>query len=1009
MAKNPLSSPGEDESPDDIARLDELLSAEEAFPPEQRGVGLVAFADQLREANRSPATAVRALEAALPVLKNLLLRGLSYMLLAYFNKHNRSQARQLAEEALRCFKALEGDPHKKWAECMTYQLLGDLANLEGQQEVAGRLAEKALDLAQEIDNPQGQILAQSLAHRLIAQITIDAEVACRHAELALELAQEASSPRNQILAHDLLAEGYLSLGDLDKAQHHAECELEYARSLDSRNDEYDALLVLAKISLRRRHFQSVEEQVEKARDVTRHSRDSGREGNEFLVLGLASWYQGRLSESRERLNHALRSAEASGDSMLQGNVFLILGELERRHDDYGTALRHTERALDLFKEAHDPIGQGNAHQLIGELATAERLGVERASYHINQALNFAKITGNIAGQQSALVTLSQLALQGADGHALKAARDHAQAALAMAQRTGDLLGLGNAHQVLGEILYASGTSGQSREHLEEALEQASTAGNFLGMTRAHWALSKLLNSGGNKPEALEHALAAVRNRDVMRLQLGSAASRAAFLTSSEELNEWALTLAAELEDGIAALEVAEAGRGEALAELLHRSARGESETPPRVRALLSEIEELEFETAAHSDVADPSVLVPAPTSVGNWRLHEGEQEERRRSLYQELGELTGNAFRDIFTAEPMSAHTLRRRLPPDAHTLILCALPGWWKESNFPLFRIWIPPAPAEPVVEKGELTKERIGWLEDLTNARGGIYLQGSITLSDPEHRWSVDLAKELLPAELRRQLTSVKPEGEEPEKLIIVPSGELWAMPFAALRLGEHYLIDHAVLTLLPSLRMLPSAEQRQEERNRLRREERLRAVAYLHSDVTEHLKLDSLRTAYDLQVLNNPSSLRREFHVKDGYQLAVLVAHGDDQPGLRQSLRLQDSPVERLSAAQLLDCHLPPHLVLGACWSGAQSFAFGEEPIGLPAVALTRGAKFVTAALYPVGIETTAAILKDYLGELVMGLPPAEALRKVQRNYAAGEHGESKRMPWYWAGLVTITRAP
>ncbi|MGW7463805.1 CHAT domain-containing protein [Streptomyces xantholiticus] len=877
---------------------------------------------------------------------------------------------------------------KVWGRCLVYALLGDIYREDGRREQALESAQMASTLARQIDEP----LVHSLALRQVAQLTDNMETASSYAEEALSAAIEANNMREVILDHDLLAEFYLGLRDLPKARQHAEGELLTARRVSSPSDEYDAFLLLAKLSLAENSLDQAAEYVNRAFGISSYSPDVLRESQALIILGQTSWRTGYWHEAHTRINRACRISESSNDPMGCGTSHLLLSELERANHDLESASDHANQALSYAEESRDLVGQGNAHQVIGELLSHD-LQREQAIQHAQKALHFATVTGNAVGEGNAHLLLARLYLDGEDP---ESAKHNAQIALDLGTQSEDAIGQSNARALIGESLYSSGAAADARKHLEKALEQGEETGDIFVTLRAHWILSKVLTEGETPqfPAALRHVMEAIKMREIWRMRLGAASARSRVVSSSEELTEWALRLAKKNGDGWTALEISETARAEALAELLAQYSQGEMELPTQAREIISEIEDAH--TAANMADAESSTAVPNTASSSNSRIE---------SLYRQLGDLVGNAFGDALAAPPISMEVLRGKLPHDSHTLLISAYPGWWKDPYFPFFTVWVPPSGREPVIKEGELTKEQVDWLYSLTNARGGDYSQGSLLLMDSCHPWRTELSEALLPSGLRSELEATDTDaGHIPPDLLIIPSGELWGLPFAALDVGGEYLIKKAALSLAPSVRLLgPPAPG--EDRGLDNRSAKPSGIIYLHEDATPFPSIDELANSYSLQEVDAPIRLREELRQSGSkYKLALLVVHGDNQQGLKHGLRLRDHPSERLSAAQLLGYRLPPYLVLGACWSGWQSFAFGEEPIGLPTVALTRGARYVTAALYPVGIDTAATILRDYVLGISSGTPPSRALRNAQLNFARND--ERDPAPWHWAGFTTIT---
>ncbi|MGW2587039.1 CHAT domain-containing protein [Streptomyces virginiae] len=640
----------------------------------------------------------------------------------------------------------------------------------------------------------------------------------------------------------------------------------------------------------------------------------------------------------------------------------MLGEMIRR-DDPGAARWHVEQSLTVATAVKDAQALGLAHYLLADLVGTS--DPEEARAHSLQALTFAEATEDLVTQANVHHLLGELALE----EDLEQARQQAHRALTLAEAAGSVTIAASAHMLSARVILAG--------------------------PREQW------------PAALEPALAAVRQRERLRLRLGSAADRAQFLARTENWDRIALSLAVIRKDGNTGLELAEIGRGEALSALLHLHAT-EKEVPVRVRQVLADLEEAQAAASAVFDPLPAGLNGPTRRTAAELQADRGEHTRRIERLYAELTALVGNAFRQAFVPDPVDVHELRTRLPPHVHALVLSLLPDEEWSGGRGLVAVWVPPDPHRlPVVERHSLSREQAGWLSALT-ASDGDHAAGQRLLLDAAHPWRTELAERLLPAGLRAYLSSVDPDGDAlPPTISIVPSGELWGLPFAALALADGYLIDHAVLTLVPSLRMLhPATSVKEADED----DSHTRALAYLHGVVgteVERSQLQGNYSAEDFDEETDPKELLKKLEHGEEYRLLVLAVHGDSQPGLAHSLWL--TPTFPLPAARMLNLSMPRCVVLGACWAGRLGLASGEEPIGLPTVALTRDADAITAAIYPVPSQATGAVLAIYYRNLAGGQSAAFALREAQREYVATHPPYSQGTPWHWAGLATLTTTP
>ncbi|MFC8730619.1 CHAT domain-containing protein [Streptomyces bacillaris] len=282
-------------------------------------------------------------------------------------------------------------------------------------------------------------------------------------------------------------------------------------------------------------------------------------------------------------------------------------------------------------------------------------------------------------------------------------------------------------------------------------------------------------------------------------------------------------------------------------------------------------------------------------------------------------------------------------------------------------------------------------------------------------------EVAALLLPEGLAALLQGTSPQGDVP-KLLLVPDSYLWRVPWAALRVEpghpEGHLADRSVLTMLPSLSLLadfPDPEVGGSSPQPPRAPEG-RTVAYLSGVHPDGLALErqALGAAYgaDVSFADRLADLLTAL-APDRVPPSMVVAsvHGNNRPGLAHALHLDRTTW--LSAARMLTLRFPPVLMINACLSAELDERRGTDPLGIPTVALCRGAETVIGGIYPLpdgpsrvpgrGDHPTARILTILYRLLAEGMAPSSALRAAQRQWRR-EQGPVPVL--LWAGLVSMT---
>ncbi|MET7650006.1 CHAT domain-containing protein, partial [Streptomyces sp. NPDC005486] len=264
-------------------------------------------------------------------------------------------------------------------------------------------------------------------------------------------------------------------------------------------------------------------------------------------------------------------------------------------------------------------------------------------------------------------------------------------------------------------------------------------------------------------------------------------------------------------------------------------------------------------------------------------------------------------------------------------------------------------------------------------------------LTLRDAGH-WAT-LARLLLPPGLVTLLRGTDPDGAVP-KLLVLPDASLWRVPWAALSVApddrEGYLVDRAVLAMLPSLSLVDSGQQADGPPAGGEAVAQERAFAHLADVNAEGLDLEraALDAAYGTGVVytRTPAELLSALDPNGArFALGAASVHGNDSPGLAHALRLDRSTM--LSAARMLTLRFPRTLLINACLSAELDERRGTDPLGIPTVALCRGAETVIGGIFPLPdgrakndrySHPTARILAILYQLLADGFPPSTALR-------------------------------
>jgi hypothetical protein len=252
--------------------------------------------------------------------------------------------------------------------------------------------------------------------------------------------------------------------------------------------------------------------------------------------------------------------------------------------------------------------------------------------------------------------------------------------------------------------------------------------------------------------------------------------------------------------------------------------------------------------------------------------------------------------------------------------------------------------------------------------------------------------------------------------QRLLIIPSGQLHSVPWAALRVGGQWLVEQAIIQVLPGLQIWPALAQRVPSSNAA-------LLIGVRSFGERAAELTSAIPSLDLVQRHWPGVVRR---MEDGavtrenlrlaaaagelqnYGLIHLATHGQQVPGhgIMAHLKLADDDLLVDEVAQM---HLGGALVvLVACEGALGETLPGEELLSLNRALLAAGARDVIASLWQLYDLMLLPILERLYTALTVGLDAPTALAHAQREcLAIGNESPQEPLatPLVWASLCAI----
>lgn len=701
-----------------------------------------------------------------------------------------------------------------------------------------------------------------------------------------------------------------------------------------------------------------------------------------VVVGTPEW-----AAAKEIINDAL---EAADDPFTQAELILPLAHLHTTAGEFAEAQRCLDEYGRLYRAlGGNKIGEANLLKARARLELARNGGLSlRSLRHLPRSLKNLKTiqkafkqarrvyeeAGLTSGVDNVQWHIELVDILGA-GHSTGARRLRSDARDAL-DRTRDYL-------LYAELQNSAGNSTEALAAYQTAETEAVHAGATTFAVAAAAGSAEMAYALHDAAATTRHLRSAVDHAESIRAAVATGTARRHIANTLRAHYEHAMLLAAKLDDGDLVVEIAERLRTERLAGLLRR---GHTTLPADLAGLLDEIGRVNDALT----VRDPSLRgVRSALPIDDLADHShGELVARLDELRGLLAERTNDLFADAFGAEPVR---MRRLAALREDVLIIVPVSS---ADGDQIVSVWRSPSGAchAAVVAVSEAVAE-------LRTALTQRDMKGRITLLAR----SLAPLRALLPDAFREFLIG----SDDPIKLVVVPTGWLWAVPFAALPLSpdaSHLLVDHADTVLTPSLRFLTALTDRIADTDAPPA-----AVSWLDPEAGfQAPELAALASHPAGHVTLTGTHQLKDAFVRGGgqWRTAVLAAHGNRSPGLAHAVTAGRQPV--LTAADFLDgdAHAPRYLSLTSCHSGFPDGDDQHEPLGLALTALAAGATSVLSAHFE--IDSVDGPMRDCLTRLYRAMPDHDSLPALLAHILRDRtHRGPSQSTWLyqWAALTVI----
>ena len=740
-----------------------------------------------------------------------------------------------------------------------------------------------------------------------------------------------------------------------------------------------------------------------------HSQASQQTAQDELARGAQAFTSGRFALAVAHWSSAADLAAALGATELQiealarrGEAYQALGYLSKSKADLTEALALAQTDSGDVLMARLRGGLGNAHSLSGD--------PDAARSELSTALAHARAAGNETLEARTLNNLGNLALF--EGHFDQAAELYNQSRLT-AGAAGDLQLQATATLNEAHALAALNDPATATARLEVAIQALtllpdSSAKAQQLISAGQLALSLEQDARQSLPALRESAYRALSDARQTATAIGDARSQSYALGSLGRLYERAERWDEALGLTRQALFLAQEINAPEILYLwqwqVGRIKRAQGDRPAAIQAYqgaVATLRSIQADMVSSFDRGQASFddsIRPVILGLADLQLQAAQQHEdptQTQALLREARRtvelLKAAELEDYFNDSCVAALRAKERpidqmapgtaalypiILPDRLELLL-SLPDGLTRTSVP-----VPERQIQPVIGQFRRLLEKRTTRQYLTAAR-------------QLHGWLIAPIEGALTA---HQVTT----------LVVVPSGALSTIPFAALHDGEAHLVERMAVAVVPGLTLLePRPIERQD-------------AAFLLSGLTESVQgfpslpyvdaeLSNVQEIFggtlfkdqDFLLINVKEELERS-----PYTVVHVASHAQIEPNVADSFLLaydgkltMDGLEEFVKLSRFRNEPIEL-LTLSAC-----STAGGDvrAALGLAGIGIKAGARSALASLWFINDESTARLVSAFYRELERPeTSKAEALRQAQLSLLTTYR---TRHPGYWAPFLLI----
>jgi tetratricopeptide (TPR) repeat protein len=596
-------------------------------------------------------------------------------------------------------------------------------------------------------------------------------------------------------------------------------------------------------------------------------------------------------------------------------------------------------AIELFEFLRSDHGIVNASQHLGDVERRAKDWAAAAGA-FGTALDAAGRVGLAIGLINALDGLAEVRLaQGSIGEAVELY----ERAYDLSERY--LRGQAHALNGLGRCAAASKEWERAEDLHVAAAEGFAALDDMMSVTNALDGAATACAAQSRSADEIAHRIDAVRAIEAVRSAQDAHEHQQELRERFAAVYGAALRSAIRCENADAFVAVFEAVAGRRLAGLVGAVTSEAMSDTQLVSDLAVESLRRPFDG---SDVRDEPSAHRRARLMGRLALHAG------------LPRAAGDALADVTAAlaqpfDPDTAGTLLEDLARNVPVLLVTL------EPDEPSHLSWLLATSDMTTLGSHELSPAVMTLVSDLRE----VGLQSDMRLAD------INTLNELLPPSIREGLALL-------DRLLVVPLGNLWGLPWPALSRVDGALWGETLaLSVCPSLTLARHSDEHNDGSTH--------SVAIWRNPTVKHHEIvafvDDDRVVPQMlaDAAEAVEALRHREH-----DLLIVVGHGRPREGVGHAIELDEATT--FTPAALLNATAPRSVALITCWGASTPKAPAGDPLTVATMALARGSAAVAATTAELADDPLASRFVNRFLYRVPDMPMADALVRATRDLLA-----------------------